>query len=215
MHIQFFKRYFHLQLFSGSLLNRKTVNGAIKHINNSSLTKKEINLGLSKEAYDTLPEWKKQNIALKKKFNGERWNPLKKLSRLEMNNVKLLKSNFPDMTATQLANQFKVSPETIRRILKSKWTPNEDEIVKLEERWKRRGEKINEMYKENLKVGQGPRPDLIASNKIIIGLSRNVDTYRVTRSQKQYNKFPNPKTKQNNKQSHNKNKLFLLQGKNE
>ena len=43
---------------------------------------------------------------------------------------------------------FKVSPEAIRRILKSKWEPNEEEQERRAERWERRGEKIWARWRE-------------------------------------------------------------------
>lgn len=41
-----------------------------------------------------------------------------------------------------LADHFKVSPEAIRRILKSKWQPNDTEHEARMERWDKRGERI-------------------------------------------------------------------------
>jgi hypothetical protein len=41
-----------------------------------------------------------------------------------------------------LAKEFKVSPEAIRRILKSKWRPTAEEAAARNERWTKRGEKI-------------------------------------------------------------------------
>jgi hypothetical protein len=49
----------------------------------------------------------------------------------------------PDrFTTPVLAQHFKVSPEAIRRILKSKWKPNDEEYEDRMERWSRRGERI-------------------------------------------------------------------------
>jgi hypothetical protein len=52
-------------------------------------------------------------------------------------------AQFPDKyTTPMLAKEFKVSPEAIRRILKSKWRPTADEAAARNERWTKRGEKI-------------------------------------------------------------------------
>ncbi|CCD25684.1 mitochondrial ribosome assembly protein RRG9 NDAI_0F03660 [Naumovozyma dairenensis CBS 421] len=123
----------------GKIISGKKI---IKWVNDSSLSKKEMGK-IDKEKMDT---WKRQNIALKEKFKGERWAPKKKLSRTEMGSVRLLREQFPDMTASELGEKFKVSPEAIRRILKSNWKPSEDEDRRIAQRWKKRGEKIKYLY---------------------------------------------------------------------
>ncbi|CCH41838.1 hypothetical protein BN7_1377 [Wickerhamomyces ciferrii] len=89
-----------------------------------------------------MPEWKRQKFALNEKFEGKTWNPAKRLSREEMNGVRMLKQELPDMTTTDIAQTFKVSPEAIRRILKSKWTPTLKEEENMFDRWRKRGEKV-------------------------------------------------------------------------
>ncbi|KAL6948495.1 hypothetical protein ACO0QE_000961 [Hanseniaspora vineae] len=87
------------------------------------------------------PEWLVQKLALKSKF--EHWNPTKKLSRDEMDNVRLLKEKMPYLNNTDIGNHFKISPEAVRRILKSRFSPKtERERQGLEDRWIRRGERI-------------------------------------------------------------------------
>lgn len=56
-------------------------------------------------------------------FDGP-WMPLKKLSRLEMMEVKKLYSENQSMKS--LSKQFQVSNEAIRRIIKSKWVPSKE-----------------------------------------------------------------------------------------
>lgn len=46
------------------------------------------------------------------------------------------------LTTPVLAQHFAVSPEAIRRILKSKWKPNEEEETARMERWERRGKEV-------------------------------------------------------------------------
>lgn len=75
------------------------------------------------------------------------------------------------MSASQLGEQFKVSPEVIRRILKSKWEPDEKEQLDLQVRWKKRNDRINQMSslsgvtslpQKNLVIGSGrSNPDLL------------------------------------------------------
>jgi hypothetical protein len=72
------------------------------------------------------------------------WSPPKKLSRQAMDGLRQLHRFDPDMFTTPvLADKFKVSPEAVRRILKSKWEPTREKRIKLVEREREaRGERI-------------------------------------------------------------------------
>lgn len=86
--------------------------------------------------------WKAQKAALKKKF-PEGWKPRKRLSPDALTGIRALNAQFPDTYDTPaLANKFEVSPEVIRRILRSKWTPSTEEEEDRNERWFRRGKSI-------------------------------------------------------------------------
>ncbi|CAH01009.1 mitochondrial ribosome assembly protein RRG9 [Kluyveromyces lactis] len=114
-----------------------------------------------------LPDWKRQKFALKEKLNGERWNPKKKLSREQMETVRLLKRQFPHMTSGDIAIQMKVSPEVVRRILKSKWEPTEEELEDIQRRWKKRSDRILDLY-ENGKI-DGYTGIIPVTRKVVIG----------------------------------------------
>ena len=87
-------------------------------------------------------EWQKQKTALKDKF-AEGWNPRKKLSPDTMEGIRQLNEQYPDRYTTPiLANEFEVSPEVIRRVLKSKWRPSETGMEERRERWARRHDRI-------------------------------------------------------------------------
>ena len=87
--------------------------------------------------------WQIQKAALKEKFSEEGWNPRKRLSPDAMEGIRALHKSAPDtFTTSVLASQFKLSPDAIRRILKSKWQPNEEEAEDRQRRWDKRGEKI-------------------------------------------------------------------------
>ncbi|KAI4657889.1 Required for respiratory growth protein 9 mitochondrial [Alternaria triticimaculans] len=89
------------------------------------------------------PAWAVQKEALKEKLGGEAWSPRKKLSPDTMEGIRHLHSTQPDkFTTPVLAQHFKVSPEAIRRILKSKWQPSDAEYEARMERWNKRGERI-------------------------------------------------------------------------
>jgi hypothetical protein len=84
--------------------------------------------------------WQVQKAALQEKFGQVNWEPRKRLSPDSLNGIRTLHASDPGTyTTAVLANHFQVSPEAIRRILKSKWRPNEDEARDRLERWERRG----------------------------------------------------------------------------
>ncbi|KAI9934929.1 hypothetical protein ASPWEDRAFT_44463 [Aspergillus wentii DTO 134E9] len=86
--------------------------------------------------------WQIQKGALKKKFK-EGWNPTKKLSPDAIEGIRQLHGASPDkFTTPVLAEQFKVSPEAIRRILKSKWRASEPEMEDRRKRWQKRHDRI-------------------------------------------------------------------------
>ena len=81
--------------------------------------------------------------AMKEKLNGEAWNPRKRLSPDTMEGIRHLHQSQPDKFNTPvLAEHFQVSTEAIRRILKSKWRPSDDEYESRMQRWDKRGERI-------------------------------------------------------------------------
>ncbi|KAL2001083.1 hypothetical protein VTN02DRAFT_2250 [Thermoascus thermophilus] len=96
----------------------------------------------AKPSEKKLEGWQIQKAALKEKFK-EGWAPPKKLSPDALDLIRHLHSTAPDQFTTPvLAEQFKVSPEAIRRILKSKWRPTEEEMEDRRKRWKKRHDRI-------------------------------------------------------------------------
>lgn len=86
--------------------------------------------------------WQIQKEALGEKF-PEGWNPRKKLSPDALEGIRALHTQYPQVYTTEaLSNQFQVSPEAIRRILRSKWKPSTEEDEKRQERWYTRGKNI-------------------------------------------------------------------------
>ena len=87
--------------------------------------------------------WQIQKQALAEKFGSSHWAPRKRLSPDALEGIRSLHSQHPEKyTTPELARQFAVSPEAIRRILKSKWKPSEDEEADRRRRWGNRGEAI-------------------------------------------------------------------------
>ncbi len=92
--------------------------------------------------------WQTQKTALKEKFR-EGWNPRKKLSPDALAGIRAIHAQFPEQyTTSVLAEKFEVSPEAIRRILKSSWTPKEEEVLDRQRRWFLRGQKVWSRYAE-------------------------------------------------------------------
>ena len=100
--------------------------------------------------------WQVQKAALKNKF-GEGWNPRKKLSPDTMEGIRALHAQYPERYTTPvLAEQFGVSPEAIRRILKSKWRSSlePEQAAAVKERWARRHDRIWDIKSE---IGLRPK----------------------------------------------------------
>ncbi|WPK25181.1 hypothetical protein PUMCH_002485 [Australozyma saopauloensis] len=95
-----------------------------------------------KAAKERLPEWEKREEALRKRYGH--WNPTHKLSRQQMVDIREFKKAAPHLKTVQIADHFRVNPESIRRILKSKWTPKEKELENILERAEKRKQKSNE-----------------------------------------------------------------------
>ncbi|KAF2762111.1 hypothetical protein EJ05DRAFT_197610 [Pseudovirgaria hyperparasitica] len=98
--------------------------------------------------------WQVQKEALKDKFGDEPWTPRKKLSPGTMDGMRMLhQSDKAKYTTAVLADSFKISPDAVRRILKSKWEPSEEEADERRERWERRGQKI---WENKVEMGMKP-----------------------------------------------------------
>lgn len=79
-------------------------------------------------------EFKAHREVMRKAFPGG-WSPPRKLSREAMEGVRQLYRLDPEKFSTpMLAEKFRISPEAVRRILKSKWEPPREKRLKLAER---------------------------------------------------------------------------------
>lgn len=87
--------------------------------------------------------WQIQKQALTEKFGSTGWAPRKRLSPDALEGIRALHAQYPEKyTTPELAHQFGVSPEAIRRILKGRWKPSEEEEIQRRRRWDKRGEAI-------------------------------------------------------------------------
>jgi hypothetical protein len=98
--------------------------------------------------------WQIQKSANLNKFGDSTWQPRKRLSPDTLEGIRALHTSDPATYSTEtLSSQFQVSPENIRRILKSKWRPNDDERDEREKRWERRGVR---KWTEMAELGERP-----------------------------------------------------------
>lgn len=97
--------------------------------------------------------WQTQKESLNSKFGEQTWNPRKRLSPDTLDGIRHLHASDPTTYSTeQLSAHFSISPENIRRILKSKWRPSEAEKEARSLRWERRGErKWQEMAEQGMR----------------------------------------------------------------
>ncbi|KAJ7931322.1 hypothetical protein B0H13DRAFT_863272 [Mycena leptocephala] len=79
----------------------------------------------------TSATWQTHRAALKSAFLGG-WGPPRKLSREAMDGLRQLHRVDPErFTTPVLAERFRISPEAVRRILKSRWAPPPGKKAKL------------------------------------------------------------------------------------
>jgi hypothetical protein len=92
--------------------------------------------------------WMVEKERLKEKY-PDGYKPLKRLSPDAMAGIRALHAQMPEYYTTwALSQEFEVSPEAIRRILKSKWRPDAEEETDRQRRWFRRGEAVWKRYAE-------------------------------------------------------------------
>lgn len=105
----------------------------------------------------------KHKQAMKKRF-PEGWSPPRKLSREAMEGLRSLHAHDPETFSTSvLAEKFRISPEAVRRILRSKWMPTTEQRARLiardrlsREQWIQ--ERREEEWKKQQESRAGPRP---------------------------------------------------------
>ena len=122
----------------------RTVEGSKGAIGSSRSKKASADFRTGTQDYkDQRKPWQAQKSALSEKFGPIGWLPRKRLSPDTLEGIRALHAQYPDRCTTPiLADQFKVSPEAIRRILKSKWRPKDEEEARRRQRWEKRGENI-------------------------------------------------------------------------
>jgi hypothetical protein len=129
--------------------------------------------------------WQVQKQALKKKFGSEGWNPRKKLSPDTIDGIRALHEQYPEKYPTPvLAEKFKVSPEAVRRILKSKWRPDPEKQAERRDRWARRHDRI---WDQQAAIGLRPARTKVKEPKEPGDIDENADIeeFHLPRARKQ------------------------------
>ncbi|KAI0066836.1 hypothetical protein BV25DRAFT_1877713 [Artomyces pyxidatus] len=103
--------------------------------------------------------WSAHRRALKAKF-PDGWAPPRKLSRDAMEGLRSLHAHDPEtFTTPVLAQKFHISPEAVRRVLRSKWQPTKEQrermIIRerqhreewIKEKRKEENKSLNEVWK--------------------------------------------------------------------
>ncbi|WFD04746.1 asparagine--tRNA ligase [Malassezia vespertilionis] len=115
---------------SGTISSLDTLLGPPKQVEEPSKPQAPRPAGMSRIEHEMgtrLPAWQIQKIALSRKF-PDGWSPMSKLSHEAQHGLRVLHDADPDrFNALVLSKRFRISPESVRRILKSRWEPNVDE----------------------------------------------------------------------------------------
>ncbi len=123
--------------------NAGSMNGDTAGSNGESTKRRELQAAADEEIQRPREQWQIQKDALKKKFGEQGWSPRKKLSPDTMEGIRALHEQYPQRYTTPvLAEQFKISPEAIRRILKSKWQASPEKMEERRARWAKRHDRI-------------------------------------------------------------------------
>lgn len=120
------------------------------------------------------PEWIKREEALERRYG--KWNPTRKLSLQQMNDIRALSEQMPNLRTVDFATYYNISPEAIRRILKSKWVPSDKDEGKIIKRKEKRKE-------ERLQAKTAPQP---TRNKYAKAVSLNEVTIDTPAAFKKY-----------------------------
>lgn len=116
------------------------------------------------------PEWRKHKETIQTKF-PKGWLPPKRISREAIDLIRLLQKSDPQQFTTPiLADKFKISPEAVRRILKSQFALPAEEVARREKRRKeeREREREDEPWAGDLFSERHEMIRLKAASKVIV-----------------------------------------------
>lgn len=96
----------------------------------------------------TLEGWMVKKALLQERLQGAVWNPKKKLSPAAREGIKALYKNHPEYTMETLSQLFEISPEVVRRVVKSSWEPDAATQEARLQHWVRRGGRVFQRWEE-------------------------------------------------------------------
>lgn len=99
---------------------------------------------IASRPHDEVERWMHEKAGRQVKLKGAQWQPRRRLSPTALDGVRALHKNQPEYTTKKLSEVFNVSGEVIRRVLKSRWEPDEATKVARMEHWVRRGRRVFE-----------------------------------------------------------------------
>ncbi|KAI9145701.1 Neugrin-domain-containing protein [Paraphysoderma sedebokerense] len=147
-------------------------------------------------------EWKRQKLLSKQSRNSEPWCPKKRLSRNDMEKIRFLHRELPNQhTIPHLSSQFKVSYETIKRILRSKFAPTIETIQRQESKRKSQRESYVKELIGNLQSNSGSHSTSTRKQNSKSNIKINSPSTRQTISASEL-KFNTPKSTHNRPSSH-------------
>lgn len=116
------------------------------------------------------PQWLKHRTTLRENFPTG-WAPPKRISREAIDLLRVLQQSDPTLYTTPvLAERFKISPEAVRRILKSRFVLDQGERLRRET--KRKAERLR-MLAEQAVLGDGPAAEArVGAEKKELGVGR-------------------------------------------
>lgn len=116
-------------------------------------------------------EWKNHRDTLKRSF-PEGWSPPRKLSREAMDGLRELHKIDPEKFSTPiLADRFRISPEAVRRILKSKWEPSSERRAKWAMKHRRQRDERTEYRRQTMLKEIQETDEILLAKQFSGGLS--------------------------------------------
>ncbi|KAK9448503.1 uncharacterized protein V1518DRAFT_419144 [Limtongia smithiae] len=125
--------------------------GSARHIDPDRLAKIPYDWRKQKK----LPAWQKRQYEVKERLGGATWDPRKKLSPEARQALRVLREQYPEVKASELAKFFGISHEAVRRILRSHWQPlTTEENNSYLLRWERRKDRILDEWERIGRIGK-------------------------------------------------------------
>ncbi|CAB4413719.1 unnamed protein product [Rhizophagus irregularis] len=142
-----------LSLTNTPLTRKKKINPEEISASLLSNDNKTINYDPNWRENENLPGWLRHRFAMKERIGFKYWKPHKKVNREVMDKIRWLHNQLPEeYNAEKLSKHFKISPESIRRIIKSKFIPKSKILERQERKYREKLIKFKEEQKNRRKA---------------------------------------------------------------